>query len=58
MEDEMIMRPQEAPKKNMKEFMKWYFHVDFKDITNYIAFLLAVFLFWWGISSILKALSI
>ena len=45
-------------KRNLKEFLKWYVHIDLKDVTNYIALALAIFLLWWGLKNIMKALSL
>jgi len=39
------------------DFFKWYLHIDWKDITNWVAIILAVLLFWYGISNIISALS-
>lgn len=39
------------------DFLRWFFSVDLKDWTNYIALMLAIFLFWWGIKTIMTALS-
>lgn len=44
-------------KQRIRDFLKWYFHIDFKDITNYIALAIAIFLLWWGIKSIMSALA-
>lgn len=38
-------------------FLKWFFTVDLKDWSNYIALLAAIFLFWWGIKTILIAVT-
>jgi hypothetical protein len=48
----------EAKKPKLQDFFKWYLHIDFKDLTNYIAFVMAVFLLWWGIKTIMHSLSI
>jgi hypothetical protein len=42
---------------SVKEFLKWYLHIDWKDITNYIALIIAILLLWWGIKSIISSLS-
>ncbi|MBU2561596.1 MAG: hypothetical protein KKD17_04815 [Nanoarchaeota archaeon] len=39
------------------DFFKWYLHIDWKDITNYIALIFAILLFWWGIKTIIASLS-
>lgn len=40
------------------DFLKWYFRIDFKDITNYIALVMAILLLWWGIKNIMSAMSL
>lgn len=40
-----------------KDFFRWYFHIDFKDITNYIALVLAILLLWWGIKTIIAVIT-
>lgn len=40
-----------------RNFIRWFFTVDFKDWTNYVAIVLAGFLFWWGIKNIMKAMA-
>ena len=44
-------------KKETKEFLKWFFHIDWSDLTNYVAILLAAFLLWWGIKTIIKVIT-
>jgi len=39
------------------EFIRWYFTIDMKDWSNYVAVVIAVFLFWYGIKTILAALA-
>tara|TARA_B100000315_G_scaffold260810_1_gene325665 strand:- start:550 stop:675 length:126 start_codon:yes stop_codon:yes gene_type:complete len=34
--------------------IKSFFIIDFKDLTNWIALLLAIPLLWWGISTIIS----
>ncbi len=41
----------------VSDFLRWFFHVDFKDWTNYAALLLAGFLFWWGIKTIIQTMT-
>ncbi len=38
-----------------KEFAKWYFYVDFKDVTNYVAFVMAAILLWWGFKTMFSS---
>jgi hypothetical protein len=38
---------------NMQEFV----YVDWHDKSNWMALALAAFLFWWGVTNIIKALS-
>jgi hypothetical protein len=40
------------------EFLKWYFNVDLRDWTNYIALIIAILLLWWGIKSIIASFSV
>jgi hypothetical protein len=42
----------------MTEFVRWFFHVDFSDWTNYIALLVAIGLLWFGITTILQTLTL
>ncbi|MBW2997446.1 hypothetical protein KY349_03865 [Candidatus Woesearchaeota archaeon] len=42
----------------VKEFLKWYLHVDWKDITNYIALIIAALLLWWGIKTMIASFSL
>ncbi|NQU79812.1 hypothetical protein HQ545_08655 [Candidatus Woesearchaeota archaeon] len=42
----------------ISEFLKWYIQIDFKDVTNYIAIIMAILLLWWGIKSMITAFSI
>ncbi|MBW2967840.1 hypothetical protein KY362_05120 [Candidatus Woesearchaeota archaeon] len=39
----------------VQDFLKWYFHIDLKDWTNYIAIVLAALLLWWGIKSMIAS---
>lgn len=41
----------------IRDFLVWYLHIDFKDITNYIALVMAILLFWWGIKTIILSMS-
>lgn len=41
----------------VKEFLNWYLHVDWKDMTNYIALVIAALLLWWGIKTIIASFS-
>jgi hypothetical protein len=36
-----------------KETLRWFFSVDMKDWTNYLAIIVAAFLFYWGIKTII-----
>lgn len=40
------------------DFLKWFFHVDLADWTNYAALALAALLFWWGIKTIISVATI
>jgi hypothetical protein len=42
----------------LSEFVRWFFHIDFSDWTNYIALLIAIFLLWWGIKTIVMTLTL
>ena len=44
-------------KQRTKEFMKWFFHVDWADLTNYIALALSALLLWWGLKTIINVIS-
>jgi hypothetical protein len=39
----------------ISEFFKWYLQIDWKDITNYIALIIAILLLWWGIKTIIAS---
>jgi len=39
------------------EFLKWYLHIDWKDITNYVALTGAALLLWWGIKTIIASMT-
>ncbi len=41
----------------LQDFFKWYFHIDLKDMGNYIALVLAGLLLWWGIKTIISIMS-
>jgi hypothetical protein len=45
-------------KSKFGDFLKWYFTVDFKDWTNYVALAIAGFLFWWGIKTIMSSMTL
>lgn len=43
-------------KQSRKDFLKWFFHVDWGDLTNYIALALSAVLLWWGIKTIVGSI--
>jgi hypothetical protein len=62
LEQDQEFRPEakekEHEKRKLQDFLKWYLHIDLKDITNYIALAMAIFLLWWGIKTIINSLSL
>jgi len=44
-------------KQSRKEFMKWFFHIDWTDLTNYVALALSALLLWWGIKTIIQVIA-
>gem|GEM_PF-6758864 len=57
MEDQPQGQKPVEQKRKLQDFLKWYFNIDLKDITNYIALILAILLFWWGIKTIIASMS-
>ncbi|MBI4739458.1 hypothetical protein HY772_08015 [Candidatus Woesearchaeota archaeon] len=43
----------ESTKGSLKESLRWFFNVDFKDWTNYAAMIFAGLLLYWGIRTII-----
>ncbi|MBU0461189.1 MAG: hypothetical protein KJ574_01245 [Nanoarchaeota archaeon] len=43
-------------KPETKEFLRWFLHIDWTDLTNYVALLLAALLLWWGIKTIIQVM--
>lgn len=43
-------------KRKTKEFLKWFFRVDWSDMSNYFALALAALLLWWGLKTIIGAM--
>lgn len=56
----MINTPEnnQAKMSELNEFLKWYFRVDLKDASNYIALLIAAVLLWWGLKTMLATVSV
>lgn len=40
-----------------KELLRWFFKVDLKDWTNYMAIVVAGLLFYWGIKTIIGTIT-
>jgi hypothetical protein len=37
---------------NTRDMLRWFFRIDLKDWSNYIAIVVAGFLLWWGLKTI------
>jgi hypothetical protein len=48
----------QTKKSGLKDFLRWYFRVDLKDTSNYIALLIAAVLLWWGLKTMLATFSV
>ncbi len=42
----------------IKDFFKWYLAFDPKDMWNWILLVIAILLLWWGIKTMLVAVTI
>ena len=53
-EEILFAQEEETMNEKVKKFLKWYFFVDLRDWQNYAAIILASYLFWWAIKTLIK----
>ncbi|MBD3309630.1 hypothetical protein GF351_00235 [Candidatus Woesearchaeota archaeon] len=56
---EIYERPKKKifTKERFREFLRWYFRFDVKDIWNYVLLAAAILIFWWSIRMITDSMA-